>query len=82
MTRKPVDSDTKDLITATMTSNNKKYKWCLSCNIGQGTWGFNWNDGHREWKEKQVKDKLVQFLANAEIYCFYLMANSENNVKE
>ena len=30
VTRKPVDSDTKDLITATMTRNNKKYKWCIS----------------------------------------------------
>ena len=30
VTRKPVDSDTKDLITATMTLNNKKYKWCIS----------------------------------------------------
>ena len=27
VTRKPVDSDNKDLITATMTRNNKKYKW-------------------------------------------------------
>ena len=26
VTRKPVDSDTKDMITATMTCNNKKYK--------------------------------------------------------
>ena len=30
VTRKPVESDTKDLITATMTRNNKKYKWCIS----------------------------------------------------
>ena len=30
VTRKLVVSDTKDLITATMTSNNKKYKWCTS----------------------------------------------------
>ena len=82
MTRKPVDSDTKDLITATMTRNNKKYKWCISCNNGQGAWGFHWKYGHREWKEKQVKDKLVQFSVNAEINCFYLMAISENNVKE
>ena len=27
VTRKPIDSDTKYLITATMTHNNKKYKW-------------------------------------------------------
>ena len=82
VTRMPVDSDTKDLITATMTHNNNKYQWCISCNNSQGDWGFHWKDGHREWKEKQVKDKLVQFLANAEIYCSYLMATSENNVKE
>ena len=40
VTRNPVDSDTKDLITATMTHNNKKYKWCVSCNNGQGAWGL------------------------------------------
>ena len=34
--RKPVDSDTRDLITAAMTHNNKKYQWCISCNNGQG----------------------------------------------
>ena len=48
VTRKPVDSDTKDLITATMTHNNKKYKWCISFNNGQGAWGFHCKDGHRE----------------------------------
>ena len=72
VTRKPVDSDTKDLITATMTHNNKKYKWCISCNNGQGTWGFHWKDGHRWWKENQVKNKLVQFSDSATyavIYC-------------
>ena len=71
-TRKPVDSDTKYMITATMTCNNKNYKWCISCNNGQGAWGFHWKDYHREWKEKQVKNKLVQFsdsATNAVIYC-------------
>ena len=43
VTRKPVDSDTKDLTTATMTRNNKKYKWCNSFNNGKGEWGFNCN---------------------------------------
>ena len=46
VTRKPVDPDTKDLTTATMTCNGKKYKWCTSCNNGQGAWGFHWKDGH------------------------------------
>ena len=80
VTRKPVDSDTKDLITATMTHNNKKYKWCISCNNGQGAWGFHWKDDHKEWKEKQAKNKLVQFSDSATkalIYCSYPMATSE-----
>ena len=55
VTRKPVDSDTKDLITSNMTHYNKKYKWCISCNNGKGAWGFHWKDGHREWIEKQAK---------------------------
>ena len=46
VTREPVDSDTKDLTTATMTRNNKKYNWCISCNNGEGAWGFHWKDGH------------------------------------
>ena len=85
VTRKPVDSDTKDMITATMTRNNKKYKWCISCNNGKGAWGFHWKFEHREWKEKQVKNNLVQFsdsATNAVIYCSYLMTTSENYIKE
>ena len=34
--KNPVDSDTKDLTTATMNLNNKKYKWYTSFNNGQG----------------------------------------------
>ena len=30
VTKKPVSSDTKDLTKATMTCNNKHYKWCTS----------------------------------------------------
>ena len=76
MNKKPAVSDTKDLITATTTRNNKKYKWCISCNNGQGAWGFHWKFEHREWKEKQVKNKLVQFSdssTNAVIYYSYLV---------
>ena len=85
VTRKPVDSDTEDLITATMTLNNKKYKWCMYCNNGQGTWGFHWKFEHIEWKEKQVKNNLVQFSdssTNSGIYCSYPMATSDNYIKE
>ena len=39
-TRNPVVSDTKDLTTATMTCNDKKYKWYTTGNNGQGAWGF------------------------------------------
>ena len=61
VTQKPVVSDTKDLITATMTRNNNNYVWCTSCNNGQGAWGFHWKDGHEEWKINQGKKPSVCF---------------------
>ena len=36
VTNKSIVSDTKNLTTATMTCNNNKYKWCTTCNNGQG----------------------------------------------
>ena len=48
VTIKPVVSDTKYLTTSTMTRIKKKYKWCTSCNDGQGAWIFHWKDGHEE----------------------------------
>ena len=71
VTRKPVVSDKKYLTTATMTRNNKKYKWYTSCNNGQGAWGFHWKDVHEEWKNKQGKNPSVHFsnpVNNALIY--------------
>ena len=53
VTNKPGVSDTKYIATSNMTCNNKKYKWCTSCNNGNGTWGFHWKDGHDEWKNYQ-----------------------------
>ena len=50
MTRKPVDSDTKDLTTATMTRNDKKYKGFTSCNNVKVVWVFHWKDGHEVGK--------------------------------
>ena len=48
--KKFVVSDTKYLATFTMTCNNNKYKWCNSCNNGNGSLGFHFNDGHNEWE--------------------------------
>ena len=84
-TRKPVVSDTKDLKTATMTRNNKKYKWCISCNNGQGAWVFHWKYGHEEWKNRQGKNPSVHFsnpANNAVIYCSYLITTSEESMEE
>ena len=70
---------------ATMTRNDKKYKWCTSCNNGKGAWGFHWKDGHEEWKQKQVKNNLVQFsdsATNAVIYCSYPMSTNESHIKK
>ena len=85
MTKKPIVSDTKDLATATMNRNNKDYKWCTSCNTGQGAWGFHWKDGHEEWKNKQGKNPSVSFskLANnALIYCPYPMTTNEDSTEQ
>ena len=72
VTRNPVVSDTKDMKTATMTLNVKKYKWCTSCNNIQGAWGFHWKDGHEEWKIMQGKKPSVSFsnpATNEVVYC-------------
>ena len=61
VTRKPVDLDTKDLTTVTMTSNDKKYKWCISCNNDKGAWGLHWKSGHEEWKISKARINLVVF---------------------
>ena len=82
VTRTPVVSDTKDLTTATMTLNVKKYKWYTSCNNVQGAWGFHWKDGHEEWKNKQGNNPSVRFsnpANNAVIYFSYLMTTSEES---
>ena len=85
VTTNPVDSDKKDLTTSTMTRNEKEYKWCTSCNNGKGAWGFQWKDGHEEWKTKQGKKPSGRFsnpTTNAVIYCSYLMTNSEKSIEE
>ena len=85
VTRKPVDSDTKDLTTATMNRNDKKYKWCTSCNNGKGAWGFHWKDGHEEGKNKQGKKPSGIFsnpATNAVIYCSCLMTTSKELIEE
>ena len=76
VTKKPMISDVQNLTTATMNCNKHHYKWCTSCNDGDGAWGYHWKADQREWKEKQVKNKLVQFsysATNAVIYCSYLI---------
>ena len=57
-----------------MNRNKHHYRWCTSCNNSNVEWGYHWKIDHREWKEKQVKNKLVQFsdsATNAVIYCSY-----------
>ena len=85
VTKKPVVSDTKDMTTATMNRNNKKYKWCTSCNNGQGEWGFHWKNGHEECKKKQGNKPSVSFsnpANNTLIYCSYLMNTNEDSTEE
>ena len=82
VTKKPVVSDTKDLASSTMNRNNKKYKWCTSCNNGQGAWVFHWKDVHNEWGNKSGKKSSVHFSnpdTNHVMYCSYLMTTSEES---
>ena len=68
-----------------MTRNDKKYKWCIYCNNGQGAWGFHWKYGHKEWKNKQDKKPSIRFpnpANNAVIYFSYLMTTSEEPMEE
>ena len=84
LNKKHVVSDTKDMITATMNRNNKKYKWCTSCNNGQGAWRFHWKDVHEEWKGKQGKNPSVRFsnpATNVVIYCSYLITTNEDSME-
>ena len=67
-----------------MTHNNKKYKWCISCNNGQGAWVFHWKDDHEEWENKQVKNPYIRFsnpATNTVIYFYYLMTTSEESTE-
>ena len=85
VTRKPVDSDNKDLITSTMTYNNNKYQWCITCNNGQVHGDFTGFLSIGSGRKNQFKNKLAQFsdsATNAVIYCSYPMATSENRIKE
>ena len=69
-------SDEQIMTTATMNCNKHICKWYTSCNDGNGELGYHWKIYHKEWKEKQVKNKLVQFPdsdTNAVIYCSYLI---------
>ena len=85
VTIKPVDSDTKDLTTSTMTRNNNKYKWCIYCNNGKGAWVFHCKDGHEEWKNKQGKNPSGPFPNPANtvvIYRSYLIITNEESIEE
>ena len=73
VTKNPMISDVEKMTTATITRKKNHYKWCTYCNDSNGAWGYHWKVDHREWKEKQVKNKLVQFsdsATNAVIYCY------------
>ena len=75
----------ENLTIVTMNRNKKKYKWCNSCNDANGVWGYHHKVDHMEWKEKNSKNKSVNFCdpdTHAVIYCSYFMATSEIYVKE
>ena len=68
-----------------MTCNDKKYKWCTSCNNGQGAWGFHWNYGHEGWEIKQGKKPSGRFSnpATNTVICFsYLMTTHEESMEQ
>ena len=76
VTKNPVISDKQNMTTATMNHNKHHYKCCTSCNNGNGAWRYHWKIDHRDWKENQFKNKLVQFsdsATNAVVYFYYLI---------
>ena len=84
-TNNPVVLDTKDLSTSPMTCKNKKYRWCTSCNNGNGSWVFHCKYGHYEWENKQENKSYVCFsdtTNNVIIYCSFLMTTSDNSTEE
>ena len=63
--------DVENLKTSTMKRNKNHYKWCTTYNDGTGVWEYQWKVEHRDWKENQFKNRLVQFsdsATNAVIY--------------
>ena len=68
-----------------MNRNDNKYKWCTSCNNGQGAWGFHWKYGHEKWKIKRGKKPSFRFsnpATNTVICCSCLMTTSEESMEE
>ena len=68
-----------------MTYNHNKYKCFNYWNNGQGAYVFHWKDGHKEWKNKQVKKPSVCFSnpdTNEVIYYYYLITTSEEFTEE
>ena len=48
VTNKTVVLYVEKLETSTISHNKKRHKWCIYCNIGNGTRGFYWKDIHKE----------------------------------
>ena len=85
VTNKPVVSYTKITATSTMTHNNKNHKWCISCNNGNVTWGFDWKYGRDEWENKKGKKSSVRFdnpTTNEIIYSSYLTTTIQQSTEE
>ena len=51
----------RKLTKSTINRNKSHYKWCTSCNNGNGAWGYHWKLDQREWKEKKANNKSVHF---------------------
>ena len=80
VTKKTIVSFAEYLTIATLKQNKNNSTWCISCNNGNGVWGYNLKVFHKEWKVNQDKKKLVWFsdyVTNAVIYCSYIMATSK-----
>ena len=61
VTTNPVDSDNQDLTTDTMNHNDKKYKWCTSCNNGRVHGDFTGRMAMRSGKISKARSHLVVF---------------------
>ena len=61
VTKKPLISDVENLTTATTNRKKNQYKWCTSCNDGNGAWGYHLKVEKGSGKKKSSQEQVSSF---------------------